>query len=62
MLRQAMLLSQGSLSIFWSNGLVGSIVTLGIILLIWPLLAWLFERPWVVKPAIQLSGSRGGER
>ena len=60
--RQAMLLSQGSLSIFWSNGLVGSIVTLGIILLIWPLLAWLFERPWVVKPAIQLSGSRGGER
>ena len=35
--RQSMLLSQGSLSIFWSNPLVGSIAGLAIILLIWPL-------------------------
>jgi putative tricarboxylic transport membrane protein len=35
--RQAMLLSQGSLSIFWSNGLVGSIFGLAIVLLLWPL-------------------------
>jgi putative tricarboxylic transport membrane protein len=35
--RQAMLLSQGSLSIFWSNPLVGSIAGLAIILLLWPL-------------------------
>jgi putative tricarboxylic transport membrane protein len=35
--RQAMLLSQGSLSIFWSNGLVGSIAGLALILLFWPL-------------------------
>ena len=35
--RQAMLLSQGSLSIFWSNGLVGGISGLAIILLLWPL-------------------------
>jgi putative tricarboxylic transport membrane protein len=42
--RQAMLLSQGSLSIFWSNALVGSIVTLGILLLLWPLLGWARDR------------------
>ncbi|MFO1329618.1 MAG: tripartite tricarboxylate transporter permease [Rubrivivax sp.] len=35
--RQAMLLSQGSLSIFWSNGLVGSITGLALVLLCWPL-------------------------
>ena len=35
--RQAMLLSQGSLSIFWSNGLVGTIVALALVLLLSPL-------------------------
>jgi putative tricarboxylic transport membrane protein len=35
--RQAMLLSQGSLSIFWSNPLVGSIVALALVMLVWPL-------------------------
>ncbi len=35
--RQAMLLSQGSLSIFWSNPLVGSITALALALLLWPL-------------------------
>ena len=35
--RQSMLLSQGSLSIFWSNPLVGSIFGLAILLLLWPL-------------------------
>jgi putative tricarboxylic transport membrane protein len=35
--RQSMLLSQGSLGIFWSNPLVGSIVTLALIMLVWPL-------------------------
>jgi putative tricarboxylic transport membrane protein len=34
--RQAMLLSQGSLSIFWSNPLVGSIAGLAMIMLVWP--------------------------
>jgi putative tricarboxylic transport membrane protein len=34
--RQAMLLSQGSLSIFWANPLVGSIAGLAIVLLLWP--------------------------
>ena len=36
--RQAMLLSQGSLTIFWSNGLVGSIASLAMLMLVWPLL------------------------
>jgi putative tricarboxylic transport membrane protein len=35
--RQAMLLSQGSLGIFFSNYLVGSITALALILLLWPL-------------------------
>jgi putative tricarboxylic transport membrane protein len=41
--RQAMLGSQGSLSVFWSNWLVGSIMTLGLLLLFWPVLRGLFE-------------------
>jgi putative tricarboxylic transport membrane protein len=36
--RQSMLLSQGSLSIFWSNKLVGSIAGLAMIMLFWPLI------------------------
>jgi putative tricarboxylic transport membrane protein len=34
--RQSMLLSQGDLSIFWSNWLVGAIMGLGVLLLVWP--------------------------
>jgi putative tricarboxylic transport membrane protein len=37
--RQSMLFSQGSLSIFWSNWLVGSITTLAVVMLFWPLLS-----------------------
>jgi putative tricarboxylic transport membrane protein len=37
--RQSMLMSQGSLSILWSNGLVGSISTLAMIMLFWPLIS-----------------------
>lgn len=46
--RQSLLGSQGSLSVFFSNGLVGSIMALGLIALFWPLisngLAWLQSR------------------
>lgn len=35
--RQAMLLSQGSLGIFWANPLCAGIMTLGLVLLLWPL-------------------------
>jgi putative tricarboxylic transport membrane protein len=37
--RQAMLVSQGELSILWSNALVGSISTLAVVLLLWPVLS-----------------------
>ena len=47
--RQALLGSQGSIAIFWSNWLVGSIMTLGVILLFWPvfgaMLGWLRRAP-----------------
>ena len=33
--RQAMLLSQGSMAIFWANGLVGSLMTLALAMLFW---------------------------
>jgi putative tricarboxylic transport membrane protein len=42
--RQAMLGSQGNVSVFWSNWLVGSIMTLGTILLLWPLVSWFAGR------------------
>ena len=40
--RQAMLMSQGSLSIFWANPLVASISGLAVLVLVWPFFgAWL---------------------
>jgi putative tricarboxylic transport membrane protein len=40
--RQAMIGSQGDLSVFWSNGLVGSITALSMIMLFWPLISKVF--------------------
>ena len=42
--RQAMLVSQGDMSVFFSNLLVGSIVTLALIMLFWPLISTLLGR------------------
>ncbi|MBA3325512.1 MAG: tripartite tricarboxylate transporter permease, partial [Rhodobacteraceae bacterium] len=42
--RQAMLVSQGDLTIFWSNGLVGSIVTLALVMLFWPVIGLIIAR------------------
>ncbi len=42
--RQSMLLSQGSLSIFWANPLVTGIMTLALVLLFWPLVSFLRGR------------------
>ena len=42
--RQAMLLSQGSLAIFWSNGLVGGLMGLGLLMLFWQPVAGLLAR------------------
>jgi putative tricarboxylic transport membrane protein len=39
-----MLLSDGSLSIFWANPLVGSIAGLAILMLVWPL--WGALKDW----------------
>jgi TctA family transporter len=49
--RQSMLMSQGSLRIFYENPLVGTITTLAILLVTWPLWAMLIERVWGVRTA-----------
>src|SRR5678816_3221919 len=51
--RQSMLLSGGNVGIFWSNGLVGSIMTLAIVLLLWPLVAMTID-------ALKRRGGGGG--
>ena len=62
--RQAMLGSQGSLTIFWSNWLVGSIMTLGMILLFWPLISWLLEkrRPSISRTVPASAGAAATDR
>ncbi|EWY38977.1 tricarboxylate transporter [Skermanella stibiiresistens SB22] len=55
--RQAMLLSQGDLSIFWSNPLVGTIVTLALTMLFWPVISLAITRlrpRQATKPAVSL--------
>jgi putative tricarboxylic transport membrane protein len=42
--RQAMLFSQGDMSILFSNKLVGGLTTVAIVLLLWPLLTWLIAK------------------
>ena len=50
--RQAMLVSQGELSILWSNPLVGTISTLAILLLVWPLISKLVAKVRGAKPKV----------
>jgi putative tricarboxylic transport membrane protein len=42
--RQSMLMSQGTMTIFWSNWLVGSLTTLALVLLFWPWISQLIAR------------------
>src|SRR5262245_42396162 len=42
--RQAILGSQGDLTVFFSNKLVGSLTALALVLLFWPLVAWLMSK------------------
>jgi len=42
--RQAMLVSQGDLTIFFSNKLVGGLTGLALFLLVWPLVSWVFGK------------------
>ena len=50
--RQSLLLSQGSLGVFFSNWLVSTIMLAGVLMLIWPLLTGLGERArgWTRRP------------
>jgi putative tricarboxylic transport membrane protein len=41
--RQSMIFSDGSLGIFWSNWLVGSITTIALVLGAWPMLQALWR-------------------
>ena len=52
--RQSMLLSQGSLAIFWANPLVGSIMALGLIALFWTVIqtGWTRIRMTCTRPAV----------
>jgi putative tricarboxylic transport membrane protein len=50
--RQAMLVSQGDMSIFFSNALVGGMTGLALLLLFWPLISWAYaKRPRKSTPA-----------
>jgi putative tricarboxylic transport membrane protein len=42
--KQSMLLSQGSLGVLWQNWLVGTLTTVAILFLLWPLVAMLLSR------------------
>jgi putative tricarboxylic transport membrane protein len=42
--RQAMLVSQGDMTVFFANKLVGTLTTLSLILLFWPLVTWALGR------------------
>jgi putative tricarboxylic transport membrane protein len=42
--RQSLLLSEGSLGVFFGNWLVGPIMALGVAMFAWPLLGWLWNR------------------
>ena len=57
--RQSLLASQGSLGVFFSNGLVGTIMMLGLIALFWPLIQELWTACGAPAPA-DLSGGRSG--
>jgi len=42
--RQSMIMSRGSLAIFWSNGLVATITTLAVALAVWPCVSLILQR------------------
>jgi putative tricarboxylic transport membrane protein len=49
--RQTMVGSRGELTVFWSGGLVGTIMTLAVISLIWPLISTVWGRLRPQQPA-----------
>jgi putative tricarboxylic transport membrane protein len=57
--RQSMLLSEGSLGIFWANPLVGSLTSLALLMLVWPLIGRIRT---MMAPAASRPVPMGGER
>jgi putative tricarboxylic transport membrane protein len=49
--RQAMLIAQGDLTVFWKNWLVGSLTTLALVLLFWPFISAAMTRLRALAPA-----------
>ena len=60
--RQSLLASQGSLSVFWSSGLVSTIMALGLIALFWPLIQnfWCACARWPRFNARRINRNAGG--
>lgn len=48
--RQSMIMSKGSLNIFWANPLVASLTAIGVLLLCWPLVSSGLRRVVPVRP------------
>jgi putative tricarboxylic transport membrane protein len=59
--RQSMLLSGGNLSIFWSNGLVASIMVLALAMLYWPLMSLVVDA-WKRRQLLKPREGRGAEK
>ena len=53
--RQSMIMSKGSLGIFWSNGLVATLMTIALLLLLWPVLVNAVKRLVPKRPAYEVS-------
>jgi putative tricarboxylic transport membrane protein len=54
--RQSMLISQGDLTIFFSNWLVGSLTGLALFALFWPLISAALSRLWSPRPGAARPG------
>jgi putative tricarboxylic transport membrane protein len=52
--RQSMIMSKGSLTVFWSNGLVATLVGLALFLLFWPLVGGTLRRHRLRRPIDEL--------
>jgi TctA family transporter len=54
--RLAMIGAEGDLRVFWSNGLVGTIATLALIMLFWPLLSKVWDSAFHLIRTVELRG------
>ena len=56
--RQSMIMSNGNVAVFWSNGLVGGIMSLALLLLFWPLVSRVMD-VWRYRMRIPEDGNGG---